>query len=200
MHLQVRCWLLDLFTTSFKAAFFFLLLSHVWSSVFLTVLGREMRAEVLVIWVSVTLCCALVRAREDVQEDAVSRDLAQVKQPRGAVERGRQVEEGGGQMSDQPAEVVAEKAKPKKKKTPEEIEAGRQQLFKDGLCCDVTSRGADFTSSNLSVSFLESNTMNFFLFWHFCSWLSSSLYSQDAEDTQTGKGCNPSPRQETVCF
>lgn len=114
-----------------------------------------MRAEVLVVWVSFTLCCALVRAGEDVQEDAVSRDLAQVKQPRGAVERGRQVEEGGVQMSDEPTEVVAEKAKPKKKKTPEEIEAGRQQLFKDGLCCDVTSRGADFTASIFQCLFLN---------------------------------------------
>lgn len=101
-----------------------------------------MRAEVLVVWVSFTLCCALVRAREDVQEDAVSRVLAPVKQPRGAVERGRQVEEGGVQMSDEPTEVVAEKAKPKKKKTPEEIEAGRQQLLKDGLLlrCDKHRR------------------------------------------------------------
>lgn len=114
-----------------------------------------MRAEVLVVWVSFTLCCALVRAREDVQEDAVPRDLAQVKQPRGAVERGRQVEEGGVQMSDQPVEVVAEKAKPKKKKTPEEIEAGRQQLFKDGRRCDVTRTGADFTSSIFQCLFLN---------------------------------------------
>lgn len=114
-----------------------------------------MRGEVLVVWVSVTLCCALVRAGEDVQEDAVSRDLAQVKQPRGAVERGRQVEEGRVQMSDEPAEAVAEKAKPKKKKTPEEIEAGRQQLLKDGLCCDVTSRGADFTASIFQCLFLN---------------------------------------------
>lgn len=144
MHLQVRCWLLDLFTTSVKAALFFLVARLV-VRVFV-VLRREMRAEVLVVWVSFILCCALVLAREDVQEDTISRDLAQVKQPRGAVERGRQVEEGGVQMSDEPTEVVAEKAKPKKKKTPEEIEAGRQQLFKDRLCCDVTSRGADFTA------------------------------------------------------
>lgn len=150
MHLQVRCWLLDLFTTSVKAAFFFLFFFHFVArpvvSVFV-VFGREMRAEVLVVWVSFTLCFALVGAGEDVQEDAVSRDLAQVTQPRGAVERGRQVEEGGVLMSDEPAEAVAEKEKPKKKKTPEEIEAGRQQLFKDGLCCDVTSRGADLTAN-----------------------------------------------------
>lgn len=88
-----------------------------------------MRAEPLLFWASFTLCCALLCAGEDAQGDNASRDLGQVRRPRGALERGGQaeeVEEGGVPMSDEPAEVVeAEQAKPKKKKTPEEIEAGK---------------------------------------------------------------------------
>lgn len=85
-----------------------------------------MRAEVLVVWVGLTLCSALVCAREDVEEEKLSRGQVQVRQTRGLVEHRRQVEEGVVEMSDEPAEVVEEeKTKPKKKKTPEEIEAGK---------------------------------------------------------------------------
>lgn len=81
----------------------------------------------MLFWVILTLCCALLCASEDAQRDKASGDLSQVRQPRGALEHIWQVdEEGGVPMSDEPAEVVeAEQAKPKKKKTPEEIEAGK---------------------------------------------------------------------------
>lgn len=87
----------------------------------------KMRAEALLFWAIVTLCCALLCAGEDAQTDEASRDLGQVRRPRGALERIRQLDgEGAVPMSDEPAEVVeAEQAKPKKKKTPEEIEAGK---------------------------------------------------------------------------
>lgn len=76
----------------------------------------------LVVWVGLTLCSALVCARED----KLSRGQVQVRQTQGLVEHRRQVEEGVVEMSDEPAEVVEEeKTKPKKKKTPEEIEAGK---------------------------------------------------------------------------
>ncbi|XP_028456869.1 adipocyte enhancer-binding protein 1 [Perca flavescens] len=86
-----------------------------------------MRAEVLVIWVALTLCCAPVAAREDVEEeDKLSGDRVQVRETRGLVEPRRRTEEGGVGMSDEPAEVVPDESKkPKKKKTPEEIEAAR---------------------------------------------------------------------------
>lgn len=85
-----------------------------------------MRAEVLVIWVCLTLCCALVWAREDVKGDKLSRGLVQVRPSQGLVENRGKVEQGAVEMSDEPAEVVeGEKTKPKKKKTPEEIEAGK---------------------------------------------------------------------------
>lgn len=76
----------------------------------------------LVVWLGLTLCCALVCAREDVDEDKAPGP----RETRGLVEHGRRGEEGGVEMSDEPAEVVEEeKKKPKKKKTPEEIEAGK---------------------------------------------------------------------------
>lgn len=82
-----------------------------------------MRPEVLVVWVGLTLCCALVCAREDVKEDKLSRESrVQVRETRGLVEDGRQEEDV--EMSDEPAGGV-EETKPKKKKTPEEIEAGK---------------------------------------------------------------------------
>nr|XP_020480765.1 histone H1A-like [Monopterus albus] len=85
-----------------------------------------MRAEVLVIWVGLTLCCTLVCAREDAKENKLSRSQTQVRDARGLVKHRRQGEEGHTGMSDEPAEVVLEeKTKPKKKKTPEEIEAAR---------------------------------------------------------------------------
>ncbi|XP_034752900.1 adipocyte enhancer-binding protein 1 [Etheostoma cragini] len=86
-----------------------------------------MRAEVLVFWVALTLCCAPVAAREDVEEDdKLSGDRVQLRAPRGLVEPRRQTEEEGVQMKDEPVEVVQEEStKPKKKKTPEEIEAAR---------------------------------------------------------------------------
>ena len=82
-----------------------------------------MRPEVLVVWVGLTLCCALVCAREDVKEGELSRESrVQVRETRGLVEDGRQGEDV--EMSDEPAGGV-EETKPKKKKTPEEIEAGK---------------------------------------------------------------------------
>lgn len=91
---------------------------------------EKMRAEVLVVWVALTLCCAPVAAREDVEEEnKLSGDRIQVRETRGLVEPRRQTEEGGVEMSDEPAEVAPEEStKPKKKKTPEEIEAGKKQL------------------------------------------------------------------------
>ena len=84
----------------------------------------------LVAWVALTLCCAPVAARENVEEeDKLSGDWVQVRETRGLVEPRRRTEEGGVEMSDEPAEVVPdESTKPKKKKTPEEIEAGKKQL------------------------------------------------------------------------
>lgn len=77
----------------------------------------------LVVWVGLTLCCTLVCAREDVKEDKLSRESrVQVRETRGLVEDGRQEEDV--EMSDEPAGGV-EETKPKKKKTPEEIEAGK---------------------------------------------------------------------------
>lgn len=81
-----------------------------------------MRAELLLLFVGVTLCCTPVWAQHDPDEKRVSRDPARVREAGGTL-----VEEGqeGVEMSDQPAEVKEDnKAKPKKKKTPEEIEAG----------------------------------------------------------------------------
>lgn len=80
----------------------------------------------LVIWVGVTLCCALVCAGEEVQEGRLSGGHVQARETRGLAKHRRQEEEGDGEMSDGPAEAVqAEMTKPKKKKTPEEIEAGK---------------------------------------------------------------------------
>ncbi|TMS08350.1 putative carboxypeptidase X1 [Larimichthys crocea] len=84
-----------------------------------------MRAEVLVVWLALTLSCALVWAREDAKKDKLSGGSTQVREAQGPVEHRRQGEEGDVEMSDEPAEVVEEKTKPKKKKTPEEIEAAR---------------------------------------------------------------------------
>ncbi|KAM7368551.1 hypothetical protein PAMP_012883 [Pampus punctatissimus] len=79
-----------------------------------------MRAEVLVVCVGLTLCCAFVCAGED------GKERVQLREARGLVKHWRQGEEGEAEMSDEPAEVVEEeRTKPKKKKTPEEIEAAR---------------------------------------------------------------------------
>ncbi|KAK2887964.1 adipocyte enhancer-binding protein 1 [Channa argus] len=86
-----------------------------------------MRAEVLVVWVSLTLCSALVCAGEDVSGDKLSRGQIQVREARGLTKHRRQEEEGRAIMSDKPAEVMEEETTnlKKKKKTPEEIEAAR---------------------------------------------------------------------------
>lgn len=93
-----------------------------------------MRAEVLVVWVGLTLCCccccaALVGAREDdVEEKKLSRDQIQVRRETQELVEHRMPgeEEAVEMMRDEPVEVVEEKrTKPKKKKTPEEIEAAR---------------------------------------------------------------------------
>lgn len=78
-----------------------------------------MRAEVLVIWLTLTLCWVVVCAREDAEEEEV-----QVGRTQGLEDR-RQVDSRDVEMSDDPAgKAEVEKPKPKKKKTPEEIEAG----------------------------------------------------------------------------
>lgn len=87
-----------------------------------------MRAEVLVVWVSLTLCCAFVCAGEDGNENKLSSGRVKVREARGLAVSRRQGKEGEAVMSDKPAEVVEEeKTKPKKKKTPEEIEAGKKE-------------------------------------------------------------------------
>ncbi|XP_030598641.1 adipocyte enhancer-binding protein 1 isoform X2 [Archocentrus centrarchus] len=83
-----------------------------------------MKVEVLVLWVVLTLCCTLVCAQKDAKENKLTG--VQAKEPEALVKERRQGEEVGVEMLDKPAEVVdEEKAKPKKKKTPEEIEAAR---------------------------------------------------------------------------
>lgn len=80
----------------------------------------------LVVWVTLTLCCALVWTHEDVKENTLSRSQNQKREAQGLIKHRRQREEGDTEMSDEPPKVVEEeKAKPKKKKTPEEIEAGK---------------------------------------------------------------------------
>lgn len=81
----------------------------------------------MLFWAIIPLCYMLLCAGEDAQRDKASRDLGQVRQPRGALEHIRQMDEVGAvPMSDEPVVVVeAEQVKPKKKKTPEEIEAGK---------------------------------------------------------------------------
>lgn len=82
----------------------------------------------LVVWVGLTLCCALVCGGEDVEENKVSTEQIQVRETRALVEHRRRGKEGDDEMSDEPAEVVEEeRTKPKKKKTPEEIEAGKKE-------------------------------------------------------------------------
>lgn len=81
-----------------------------------------MRAEALLVWLTLTLCWVAVCAREDAEEEEEA--AVQVGRTRG-LEDGRQVERGDVEMSDDPAGgAEVEKPKPKKKKTPEEIEAG----------------------------------------------------------------------------
>lgn len=76
----------------------------------------------LVVLLALSLSCALVFADEDVREDKL-----QVRETRGAVKADsrQRKDEAGVEMSDEPTEVVEEEqTKPKKKKTPEEVEAG----------------------------------------------------------------------------
>lgn len=85
-----------------------------------------MRAEVLVVWISLTLCCALVWTREDVKKNKLSSSQIQVGEAQGLTKHRRQRAGGDTEMSDEPTAVVGEETtKPKKKKTPEEIEAGK---------------------------------------------------------------------------
>ncbi|KAM4527887.1 adipocyte enhancer-binding protein 1 [Odontesthes bonariensis] len=84
-----------------------------------------MRPEVLVVWVGVALCCALVCAHEDMEERQLSRHLTQVREARALIKHRRQGGEEDAEMSDDPVGAVEEKTKPKKKKSPEEIEAAR---------------------------------------------------------------------------
>ncbi|MED6261408.1 hypothetical protein ATANTOWER_004797 [Ataeniobius toweri] len=85
-----------------------------------------MRAEVLVVWVGLSLCWALVSTGEPVEKQQLSRVQAHVREARGLLRPGREGDREDAEMSDEPAEVtVEEKTKAKKKKTPEEIEAAR---------------------------------------------------------------------------
>lgn len=120
MHLQVRCWFLDIFTASLRFRTF--PGGHLPHPRQCCASTGEMRAEVLLVWVGLTLCCALVCAREDVKDSKLSR-------ARALAEHRRQGEEVDVGMSDEPAEAVEEKSKPKKKKSPEEIEAGKWELL-----------------------------------------------------------------------
>lgn len=82
-----------------------------------------MRAEALLIWLTLTLCWVAVCAREDAREEE-EEEAVQVRRTRGLAV-GRQVDHRDVEMSDDPAgETEVGKPKPKKKKTPEEIEAG----------------------------------------------------------------------------
>ncbi|XP_032426327.1 adipocyte enhancer-binding protein 1 [Xiphophorus hellerii] len=84
---------------------------------------REMRAEVLVVWVGLSLCWGLVTAEEPAEEKQLSRAKALAREPRGLIRDGGRWDT---EMSDEPAEVtVEEKSKAKKKKSPEEIEAAK---------------------------------------------------------------------------
>lgn len=81
------------------------------------------------VWATLTLCCTLVRAEEE-EEGEKGRDSSgqvQVRQTRAVVKQVRQKKEDMDvQMLDEPVvEMEAESTKPKKKKTPEEIEAGK---------------------------------------------------------------------------
>ena len=63
------------------------------------------------------------------EENKVSGEQIQVRETRGLEEHRGRGKEGNIEMSDEPAEVVEEeRTKPKKKKTPEEIEAGKKEL------------------------------------------------------------------------
>lgn len=109
-----------------------------------------MRTSVLLALVGLSLSCILVSAGEGQQEDGRSTG-GQVVQVRGGPVKARRQEEqqgGGGdvEMSDEPAEAAeAEKTKPKKKKTPEEIEAGKKQSLSSCVVCvsAPSSRGAE---------------------------------------------------------
>lgn len=76
-----------------------------------------MRAWVLLVLVALALCCALASTEEDMK----STDSGQLQ-----VSAARGLDKNQEQMSDEPVEVVAQDTtRPKKKKTPEEIEAGK---------------------------------------------------------------------------
>lgn len=92
--------------------------------------AAQMRAGVLCAGVSLVVFLTLA-CGEDVQEGRLSR--GDVRGLRGS-EEGRTLRAPGAEMSDEPGEATgAEKAKPKKKKTPEEIEPGRRRLQKRRL-------------------------------------------------------------------
>lgn len=92
-----------------------------------------MRVGVLVLWVGLTLFCILVCAQDATEggsKKEVSRDLARV---RGAsVDRRRR---GDGEEDVVGAEAAQMEIKPKKKKSPEEIEAGRSGSGCDSSRC-----------------------------------------------------------------
>lgn len=75
-------------------------------------------------WVGLTLCCTLICGREDVKENKSAG--VQVREPQTLTKNRRRAEEVDAEMLDKLTEVVEdEKTKSKKKKkTPEEIEAG----------------------------------------------------------------------------
>lgn len=78
------------------------------------------------VWIGVTLCWALICADEHVEEKQLSTDRVRMREARGLLKPGGP---GDVEVSDEPAEVQEdEKTKPKKKKTPEEIEAGKHGM------------------------------------------------------------------------
>lgn len=80
----------------------------------------------LVVWVGLSLCWGLVTAEEPVEEKQLPRAKALAREPRGLIGDGDRWDT---EISDEPAEVtVEEKSKAKKKKSPEEIEAGKLEL------------------------------------------------------------------------
>lgn len=117
-----------------------------------------MRAEVLLICGFVSLCCVLVCAQEDRNEDDTG---LQVREAGGPLRlRGQ----GDVQMSDEPTEGVdEEKTKPKKKKTPEEIEAGKRHLIRmaASVLSDASRKGTTTVSD---------------VRWFFCRRLKLTLY------------------------
>nr|XP_057912373.1 adipocyte enhancer-binding protein 1 isoform X2 [Doryrhamphus excisus] len=80
--------------------------------------------KVLLLWAIFAMCAVLVCCRQDVEETSPGGGGLQVREVGELAERRRPGEEG--ERSDEPAAPVdAERSKPKKKKTPQEVEAAK---------------------------------------------------------------------------